>query len=42
MGDFATLLCILSLLLVLGGGVAIMLWGGRGIVGMVRGWVDRK
>jgi hypothetical protein len=42
MGDFAALLCILSLLLVLGGGVAIVLYGVKGLAAMARGWVDRK
>ena len=42
MGDFAAVLCILGLMLVLGGGVAIMLYGVKGLAGMFRGWVDRK
>ncbi len=37
-----SLLCIAGLVLVLGGGVAVMLYGWRELVAMGRGWVDRK
>ncbi len=42
MADVVGLLCIAGLVLVLGGGVAVMLYGWRGLVAMGRGWVDRK
>lgn len=37
-----SLLCIAGLVLVLGGGVALMLWGWRGLVDMGRSWLDKK
>ncbi len=42
MADVVGLLCIAGLVLVLGGGVAGMLYGVRGLVGMARDWIDRK
>ena len=42
MADVVGLLCIAGLVLVLGGGVAVMLYGVRGLVGMARDWIDRK
>ncbi len=42
MSDVIGLLCIAGLVLVLGGGVLVMLYGWRELVAMGRGWVDRK
>lgn len=42
MSDVAALICIAGLVLVLGGGVLVMLYGVRGLVEMARQWVDRK
>lgn len=42
MADVVGLLCIAGLVLVLGGGVLVMLYGVRGVVGMARTWLDRK
>ena len=42
MKDAAALFCIFSLLLILGGGVVIMLYGVRGAVALVREWIDNK
>lgn len=40
--DTAGVLCVLGLVVVLGGGVVFMLYGVRGIVAMLRGWLDGK
>ena len=40
--DTAGVLCILGLIVVLGGGVVFMLYGWRELVAMLRGWLDRK
>lgn len=40
--DTAGVLCVLGLVVVLGGGVVFMLYGVRGIVAMLRGWLDTK
>ncbi len=42
MSDVIGLLCIAGLVLVLGGGVLVMLYGVRGLVAMARDWIDRK
>lgn len=34
--------CVLGLVLVLGGGIAVMLYGVRGLAAMGRQWLDRK
>lgn len=40
--NVVSLLCVLGLLVVLGGGVLVMLYGWRVLLGGVRGWVDRQ
>ena len=40
--NLVSLACIAGLVLVLGGGVAVMLYGVRGLVGMARTWIDGK
>lgn len=49
MNDAIGLLCIFSLVTILGGGIVIMLYGvrgtvsiARGTVSMLLGWLDRK
>ena len=49
MSDAIGLLCIFSLVTILGGGIVVMLYGVRGTVSIVRGtvamllgWLDRK
>lgn len=42
MSDAIGLLCIFSLVTILGGGIVIMLYGVRGTVSMLLGWLDRK
>lgn len=42
MSDVIGLLCIAGLVLVLGGGVLVMLYGWRELVAMGRGWIDGK
>lgn len=42
MSDAIGLLCIFSLVAILGGGIVIMLYGVRGTVAMLLGWLDRK
>lgn len=37
-----SLLCIVGLVVVLGGGIAIMLYGWRELVAMGRSWLDGK
>lgn len=42
MSDAIGLLCIFSLVAILGGGIVIMLYGVRGTVSMLRQWLDSK
>ncbi len=42
MPDLIALLCIASLVAVLGGGVLFMLYGVRGTIAMLRQWLDSK
>ena len=42
MKDLFAVLCILSLLAILGGGVLFMLYGVRGTVAMLRQWLDSR
>lgn len=42
MADVTALMCVLGLVVVLGGGVLVMLYGVSGLTTMVRSWVDRK
>lgn len=40
--NLVSVLCIVGLVLVLGGGVVLMLYGVRGTVAMLRAWLDGK
>lgn len=42
MADAVALLCVLGLLVVLGGGLLILLFGVRGLGSMVANWVERR
>lgn len=42
MSDAIGLLCIFSLVAILGGGIVIMLYGVRGTVALLRQWLDSK
>ena len=42
MPDLIAMLCILSLVAILGGGVLVMLYGVRGTVAVLRQWLDSK
>lgn len=42
MADLVGLLCIVSLLAILGGGVVLVLFGVRGTVALLRGWLDGR
>ena len=42
MENVVALLCVFSIVVVLGGGIAIMLYGVRGLIDMGRSWLDKR